>query len=162
MTKWMDVAKSHVGLKEYPGAGSNPLIMQWAKKLGKVLGIAYTDDSVPWCGLFAAHCMADAGITPVAIAVRASAWEKFGVALAKPSYGAVMVFTRAGGGHVSFYVSEDADTYHVLGGNQGDAVSVTKIAKNRCSAIRWPAGIALPTGGPIIKKFDGKISTNES
>lgn len=163
MTHWMDIAKSYIGTKEYPGAANNPTILGWAKDLGiGVLGIVYGEDSVPWCGLFAAYCTKKAGLSPPKIAVRASAWEKFGVPLAKPAYGAILVFTRTGGGHVGYYVSEDAETYHVLGGNQGDAVSITRIAKNRCSAIRWPTGVPLPTGGPITKKFDGKISTNEA
>jgi hypothetical protein len=35
--------------------------MAWAKKLGtKVLGMVYNADSVPWCGLFVATCLADA------------------------------------------------------------------------------------------------------
>jgi uncharacterized protein (TIGR02594 family) len=159
---WLKTAETCIGVKEYPGSATNPLIARWAGKVSKFLGIKYDGDHVPWCGLFATYCVAENGFVPPSIAIRASEWGKWGVALAKPSPGAIMVFTREGGGHVAFYVSEDADYYHVLGGNQGDAVSVTKIAKNRCSAIRWPAGIPLPTHGPLVKKFDGKVSTNEA
>lgn len=160
--KWLKIAEPLIGTKEYPGAKNNPTIMQWASKLGRVLGITYTGDSVPWCGLFAAHCMKESGFTPPPIAVRASEWGKWGVKLSKGCPGAVLVFTRSGGGHVGFYVSEDSVHYHVLGGNQGDAVSVTKIAKNRCTAIRWPANYPAPTRGPVVRVFDGKVSTNEA
>lgn len=159
---WMPIANSLIGVKEYPGAPNNPKIMQWASKVGRFLGIKYDGDSVPWCGLFAAYCMVEAGFTPPSIAVRASAWSTWGVALTKPAFGAILTFKRDGGGHVGFYVSEDATTYHVLGGNQSDAVNITKIAKDRCTAIRWPAGLALPASGPVVAKRDGKVSQNEA
>lgn len=162
MTVWTTIAKKYAGLKEYPGSASNPTIMGWAKKLGAKLGMTYTDDSVPWCGLFVAHCMSEAGLEVPKVPVRASAWSTWGVPLKVPTEGAVLVFSRTGGGHVGFYQSEDALNYHVLGGNQGDAVSVTKIAKDRAVAVRWPSSVSLPTGGRIIAKFDGKISTNEA
>lgn len=159
---WMNTANAMVGTKEYPGATSNPKIMQWAAKVGRFLGVKYDGDHVPWCGLFAAYCMTENGVLPPSIAVRASAWSTWGQALAKPAFGAVLTFTREGGGHVGFYVSEDATTYHVLGGNQSDMVNVTKIAKGRCSAIRWPAGMALPTTGSVVTKRDGGVSKNEA
>lgn len=160
---WINTAMSHLGLKEYPGAANNPTLMEWGKKMGaKILGIAYTSDSVPWCGLFVAHCMSENGILTPRIAIRASEWAKWGTPLINPTMGAVLVFSREGGGHVGFYVSEDAETYHVLGGNQGDAVSITKIKKDRCTAIRWSSQVPLPSTGRIIKKFDGKISENEA
>lgn len=160
--KWLRVATPLIGTKEYPGAQNNPLIMRWAKGLGRVLGITYTGDSVPWCGLFVAHCMQESGFTPPPIAVRASEWGKWGSKLDRGCPGAILVFTRSGGGHVGFYVSEDSAYYHVLGGNQGDAVSVTKIAKNRCSAIRWPPGAPASKIGSVVRTFDGKVSKNEA
>ena len=66
-----------------------------------------------------------------------------------------MVFTRPQGGHVAFYVGEDAQTFHTLGGNQSDAVSITRIDKARCVGMRWPAGKTLPTGGPVMLAADG-------
>ena len=106
--------------------------------------------------------MVENGLNPPSIAVRASAWGDWGTKLTRGTPGAILVFTRSGGGHVGFYVSEDAATYHVLGGNQSDSVSITKIAKDRCTAIRWPAGVPAPTAGPVVKQFNGRLSTNES
>jgi hypothetical protein len=60
--------------------------------------------------------------------------------------GAVLVFEREGGGHVGFYVGEDGTSYHVIGGNQGDAVSVARIAKTRLVASRWPKGVPVISG----------------
>jgi len=55
---------------------------------------------------------------------------------------------------VGFYVGEDATHLHVLGGNQGDAVSITRIPKDRLSEMRWPEGFPLPK--PQIVLLDAK------
>lgn len=162
MTSWFNTAKSLLGTKEVPGNANNPNIIAWAKSVGGYIGKAYNADSIPWCGLFVAYCFAKNGITVRPGALSSLDWLNWGVKLARPSVGAVMVFVRPGGGHVGFYVSEDKDTYHILGGNQSDSVSVTRIAKSRLKGIRWPAGVETPTSGPVIATFTGKISTNEA
>jgi hypothetical protein len=43
---------------------------------------------------------------------------------------------RAGFGHVGLYVGEDYGAFHVLGGNQSVVVTITRIARDRCIAIR--------------------------
>lgn len=136
--------------------------MGWAAKVARFLGVAYTNDDTPWCGLFAAWVMNEHGLKPPKIAVRASAWSDWGQALVHPTPGCIITFTRQGGGHVGFYLSEDAESYHVLGGNQSNAVTITKIAKNRVSAYRWPAEAARPTSGRVRKVFTGKLSINEA
>jgi len=159
-------ARTLIGTRELPGIANSKLILAWAMALGaRILGIAYGADSVPWCGLFVAHCLRTAGVdlTGMKIAVRASAWAAWGTALPASGLvpGAILVFTRAGGGHVGFYVGEDATHYFVLGGNQGDAISIMRIAKSRCTARRWPVGIPL-TGAPVRLAAGGvTISTNE-
>lgn len=88
--------------------------------------------------LFVATCLAEDGVAAAPIAVRAKAWATWGanLAVAKLAPGAVLVFERAGGGHVGFYVGEDLSSYHVLGGNQGDRVSIMRLEKSRCIARR--------------------------
>lgn len=159
---WLVVARALIGLREVPGPANNPKIMDMAKRLGaKILGINYAADSVPWCGLFAAHCVNAVGLKPPPIAVRARAWEAWGIAVT-PCVGAILVFSREGGGHVGFYVGEDATHFHVLGGNQGDQVSIVRIAKARRTACRWPAGVPI-TGKPNRVTASGAaISTNEA
>lgn len=56
----------------------------------------------------------------------------------------VMIFQRQGGGHVGLYVGEDADCFHVLGGNQSAAVTITRIAKARLFAVQQPSYLATP------------------
>lgn len=164
---WLSHAWTLVGTREAAGPANNKTILGWATRLGaKVLGMAYNADSVPWCGLFVANCLREAGIdlSGMKVAVRASAWATWGENLAadRLSPGAIMVFVREGGGHVAFYVGEDATHYHVLGGNQGDAVNVMRLAKNRCVARRWPRGAPV-IGRPVRMSAAGvPQSSNEA
>lgn len=151
--RWLQEARGLIGTKELPGAASNPVILNWANRLGvRVLGIVYDRDSIPWCGLLAAHCITQAGLKPPAIAIRAKAWASWGQALplgATPPMGAVAVFERQGGGHVGFVDSVNADgSLNILGGNQGDAVNVRRFGRDRLVALRWPAGVAI---GPTAR-----------
>lgn len=162
---WLMAARAKLGTREAPGSANSTTIMGWAKRLGtKVLGVTYNGDDVPWCGLFAAVCVADAGLTPPPIAIRAKSWASWGGGL-RPDVlapGAVLVFERPGGGHVGFYVGEDDLAYHVLGGNQGDAVTITRIAKARCVARRWPTGAPV-TGRRVqmVARPGVSLSKNE-
>jgi len=155
---WLLAATALVGTHEAAGAANNSMILGWGKHLGvKVLGMAYNADSVPWCGLFVAQALAAGGIDLAAkgfnsmrVAVRAKAWATWGANLHpdRLAPGAILVFDRAGGGHVAFYLGEDATEYHVLGGNQGDKVSIMRIEKSRLVASRWPKGVPV-VGGPV-------------
>lgn len=164
---WLSHARSMLGTREAPGAPNNPTILNWAKMLGaKVLGIVYNSDGVPWCGLFVAHCLraAEIDLSAMRVAVRAKEWANWGSNLGAGvlSPGAILVFEREGGGHVAFYVGEDATHYHVLGGNQGDAVSIMRIAKGRCIARRWPKGVPV-LGRPVMLSANGApVSRNEA
>ncbi|SEM53299.1 TIGR02594 family protein [Sphingomonas gellani] len=162
---WLIAARAKLGTREAAGPANSPTIMGWAKRLGtKVLGMVYNADSVPWCGLFVATCMDEVGIAPAPIAVRAKSWATWGQNLAadRLAPGAVLVFERPGGGHVGFYAGENATAYRVLGGNQGDCVSLTWIAKNRCVARRWPTGRAV-IGAPVQLAASGApLSRNEA
>lgn len=162
MPPWMPRAVAKLGIRETPGPANNPTIMGWAKGLGvKILGIVYADDSaVPWCGLFVAEVMSEAGFRPPPIAVRAKAWATWGTEVA-PCEGAVLVFQRPGGGHVGFYAGETSSAFRVLGGNQGDAVSYAWIARDRCIACRWPPG-GPPVGARLQVAGAGPLSNNEA
>ena len=91
-------------------------------------------------------------------------WAKFGKAADKAQLGDVLVFRRGqGSGHVGLYVGEDYGAYHVLGGNQSDGVTITRIAKDRCIAVRRPAYRKAPaTAKPVQLAATGTLSTNEA
>ena len=162
---WYEEAKRLLGVREGPGAADNPVILDWADDLD----IHYPHDDIPWCGLFVAHCVGSTlpdeplPVNPLG----AKNWGRFGqTSSAAP--GAVLVFWResptSGKGHVGFYHGEDAAAYHVLGGNQGDRVSVARVAKNRLIAngIRRPSSFPVLAGGPVSGGATGALSQNEA
>lgn len=162
---WFHEAGRLKGTREIPGAKSNAVIIGWAKKLGGWIASFYTNDDTPWCGLFVAHCIGATlpEETLPANPLSALAWGSFGAKLDKPRLGAVVVFKRPGGGHVGFYVGEDATAVRVLGGNQGNTVSETRVPKSRLVGYRWPATVPLTgAGGPIEVAAEGALSTNEA
>lgn len=157
---WFETAKSLIGTDEVPGSRDNEDIMEWAEKVN--VDDDYTADSIPWCGLFVAYCLVANGIKASKSPLWALSWNSWGMKLDEPALGCIMVFKRTGGGHVGFYVSEDSSTYHILGGNQSDTVSITRIEKSRCVGYRWPTGKEdLLKKGRIKKSFSSKISTDE-
>lgn len=140
------------GTLETPGDKNNPVILGWAKTLGANIEKVYKADSIPWCGLFMAYVVFKTGNKPVNNALWALSWAAWGVPVDTAMLGDVLVFTRDKGGHVGIYVGEDDTHYHVLGGNQSDAVCITRIAKNRLYAIRrtkWQ--VAQPANVRVIK-----------
>lgn len=160
---WLLEAQRCLGITETRGAANNPLIIGW----GRRLRISYTDDEIPWCGLFVAHCTgSQLPAEPLPVnPLGARNWARFGIACAIPQPGAIMVFWRkslaSGLGHVAFYIGEDATSFHVLGGNQGDTVSATRPPRARFVTARWPATAPPPTGSPRQLTLQSALSTNE-
>lgn len=160
MPPWMKIAYALNGTKEFSGKPNNPTILGWAKKLGGWFASFYKEDSIPWCGLYVAHCMKEAGFPVQGDALSALGWSDYERSC-EPCLGAIMVFKRPGGGHVGFYVAEDHEAYHILGGNQGDKVSVARVGKNRHVETRWPKTFPLSKTGRVWTTPQTKLSTNE-
>lgn len=158
----IEVALSLYGTVEVPGPVNAPEIMGWARELG--LADSYVADAVPWCGLFAAIVIKHAGWEPVAAPLWARNWAKFGDPAPAPALGDVLVFARESSGHVGFYVGEDETAFHVLGGNQGDAVSIIRVLRQRLLAARRPHWrIAQPNSvKPYLLASAGELSKNEA
>ena len=164
---WLDEAFRLIGTQEQPGAGSNEAILGWARNLDLN---SYGDDDIPWCGLFVAHCigsqMPDEPIPTNPLGARN--WQKFGHKVT-PALGSIMVFWRGDPqgwkGHVGFYWAEDEDgeAYHILGGNQSNSVSITRIGKERLLTARWPETDSIKNSVVRIASKKGKLlSTNEA
>jgi uncharacterized protein (TIGR02594 family) len=159
---WLDEAKRWVGLTETPGPANNPTLMGWADDFD----LAYTADSIPWCGLFMAHVI---GATLPAeqlpkTPLWAKAWASWGVPLPKPALGCVAVLERpGGGGHVCLYTGESGETFRGLGGNQSDKVGYAWFARARVIAWRWPKTAHVPELRPVLLARNGAAtSTNEA
>lgn len=156
---------SLLGVAEVVGKGSNKTIIGWRDELNQA-GVSitgYSDDDIPWCGLFAAIVAHRAGKKVVASPLWARNWANFGSGGATAALGDVLVFGRGGGGHVGFYVGEDATAYHVLGGNQGNKVSITRVLKSRLLASRRPIYNAKPDSVKAYRvAAGGALSRNEA
>lgn len=150
------------GTFEVSGTGNSPKIMGWAKEVG--LQNVYTADAIPWCGLFMAVIAQRAGKAVPKNPLWALNWQNFGTPGGQPCLGDVLTFVRSGGGHVGIYIGEDKIAYHVLGGNQSDAVTVTRIDKKRLYRVRRPEVTMAHSevAKPYILKGAGALSANEA
>ncbi len=150
-----------LGTHEKPGSANNAAIMAWAKETD--LGMVYTADAVPWCGLFAAVVAKRAGKEIPKAPLWALSWANFGTEAGQPRLGDILTFTRTGGGHVGIYIAEDTTAYHVLGGNQSDQVCITRIDKRRLYRARRSEYQHPPESvQPYIVRATGSLSTNEA
>jgi len=167
-------ALEHYGEREIVGPIHNPIILDWAQSLANWIGALYHDkgDEVPWCGLFIGHLAKLAGKPLPRNPLSALAWADWGDVSAfrgrtdeihgTPMLGDVLVFMRPGGGHVGLYVGEDEKAFHVLGGNQGNAVSITRIAKKRFHSAHRFYNNQPKNVRQVFMNADGPVSENEA
>jgi uncharacterized protein (TIGR02594 family) len=107
LPRMLQEARKLFGTREVAGSANNPVILGWAKEVG--LAKSYTDDAVPWCGLFLAVVAKRAGKPLVEGPLWARSWVAFGNAADEAQLGDVLVFRRAeSAGHVGLYVGEDS------------------------------------------------------
>lgn len=158
---WIVEGMKYVGLKEIPGARHNLTIVNWLKELKAW----WQEDETPWCGVYVAHCMKASGIGIPKYYMRAKAWaDDWGIQIQSPVDGCVVVFDRQGGGHVGFLVGRSQDnSLVVLGGNQGNAVTIAKFDRNRVVGYYWPTNYPIPqTTALSLYDISGATSTNEA
>ncbi|WP_413874579.1 CHAP domain-containing protein [Albidovulum sp.] len=159
---WITEAKMALGRNE---ARDRTWLMDWLKRDGRSLG---DPSKNPWCGDFVETCirmclpdeplLGALGSNPY----WARNWLLFGQGT-KPVPGAVLVFERGQGGHVGFAIGQDGTHFHVLGGNQSDAVTVARIAKTRLLGARWPATVPPRVQRlPTMKPGEYLTTTNEA
>lgn len=151
-SKWVQLARKFIGLKEIKGPEHNPEIVAMWKDI-KRGGIK--DDETPWCAAFVGAMLERCGIVSSRFE-GARSYESWGEKLAAPIPGCVVVFSRDGGGHVGFVVGQDKPgNLLVLGGNQADAVNIKAFPRSRATAYRWPAGVEQPRGElPVLSGVD--------
>lgn len=132
---WVRVARHYEGLREVPGAATNPVIRRWLIRAGAW----WTDDAAPWCGTGLFGIMDEAGITGPPAAYRAQSWATWGESLELPAFGCIAVKHRKGGAHVTLLVGEDQHGRWIgLGCNQRDRICELPYAPQDFFALRWP------------------------
>ncbi len=151
---WLQTMRQITGTHEAAGAADNPVILGFATAIAKAYPdmasycARYNHDSIAWCGLTVAFCMASAGIRPqfgptdTDKFLWADSWRQFGapVPRGQEKLGDVLVFQWSSGGHhVTLYEGmADAQHYSCRGGNQSDAINVEPLPVASCTGIRRP------------------------
>lgn len=133
---WMAIALQELGVSEIPGTDHNARIIEYHQ----ATSLRATDDETPWCSSFVNWCMGRAGY-PRTDSAAARSWLQWGKRIDTPVYGCVVIFSRPpspSSGHVAFYLGQRSGRIEVLGGNQGNKVSVATYPANRLLGYRMP------------------------
>ena len=156
---WLIEARRHIGLEEIPGERNSSVILSWLD----ALRAWWHDDETPWCGTFVAHCFQFVGYSVPKGWMRALDWAEWGRALEAPMVGCVAVLKRDGGGHVGFVVGQDPKgNLLILGGNQGNKVSIAAFPRYRVVAYRWPAAVPFFGVDPLPVLASTEFSKSEA
>lgn len=125
-------------IKEFTGKDKNNPKIVWYHSFTTLRA---TDDETPWCSAFMCAAAFSAAFASTRSAA-AKSWLGYGVE-GNGSIGDIAIFKRAGGHHVCFVhkaFKEGDKTVTVLGGNQGNAVSVANYkAENLIAFRRFPS-----------------------
>jgi uncharacterized protein (TIGR02594 family) len=137
--RWVELARDYLGTAEVLGSRNNKDIVAMHQA---VSGVAHPD-SVAWCSAFANYVLNKSGVKGTG-SLMARSFSRWGDDVkGEPPVGAVVVLSSSRGpasGHVGFCVGVDSAFVHLLGGNQGDKVSIAKFPKGKIVAVRWPKG----------------------
>lgn len=138
MKNLLNVAINEIGVTEIKGLKHNKRILEYAEQ-------SYfswiKDDETPWCSIFLNWVAKEASLNTSKSAA-ARSWLNVGFETQEPEPGDIVVFWRdninSHLGHVGIYLgfSKDGTRVYVLGGNQGDAVSISAYPSNRVLTFR--------------------------
>lgn len=138
------LAERFVGQREIPGPVDNP----WVVAFSSTIDGSAPDDETPWCSTFVNGICWMLGL-PRSNSRAARSWLKVGrpvtLAAAVPDFTVVILQRGAGKqpgpevlnapGHVGFLVRKSGDTIWLLGGNQGDAVTIAPFRAERVLGV---------------------------
>jgi uncharacterized protein (TIGR02594 family) len=137
---WMKLAfgELEAGVHRTPGPAATDRIVEYLE--ATTIGSPFNqDDQTYWCSAFCVWVMEQAGYTSTKSAW-ARSWLDWGKEIDRPERGAITVFSRGPrSGHVAFYLAHTNTTIRVLGGNQGDAVSIADHDRSNFLGYRWPS-----------------------
>lgn len=136
---WMETASSQIGTREQ-GENRGAAIDNYNTVGGGELGN-------PWCASFVNWSLESNNITGTGSAGSQS-FRNWGTDAGGPVTGSIAVVSYGGGkGHVGFVQSVNKDgSVNLLGGNQSNSVSVSRVRASQIVAYRLPPGYS---GGGI-------------
>ena len=126
---WMPIARGELGIHEGVNAAR---ISEYFRSTA----LGDQPDSVPWCSAFVNFCMEKSG-QPRTRSALARSWLNWGKEADDFVPGCVIVLSRGAppSGHVGFFAGfDEAGNIRLLGGNQGDSVSVSSVRKGNVAA----------------------------
>ncbi|MBE1295482.1 MAG: TIGR02594 family protein [Rhodobacteraceae bacterium] len=132
------IAQTYLGTVEGPGPENNPTILKMYASIGQS---HIEHDSVAWCAAFVGHCLEEAGLQSTRkLTARSYLTWGIEVDLSEAQEGDLAVFSRRKAsswqGHVGFIRKIEGKFLYILGGNQGDAVSIGRYPAARLLGIR--------------------------
>lgn len=134
----LKIAEGEIGIKEIPGSGDNPRILEYHA----CTSLKATDDETPWCSAFVNWVICKAGGTGTNNAM-ARSWLKWGVPIEEPFPGCIVILKRGNppSGHVGIfkYRRSPGGWVHIIGGNQSDQVKISLYAESGVLGYRWEA-----------------------
>ncbi len=147
--KWLEEAWRELGQRELPGRAHNARVLELYRDAGHP---EVRNDETAWCAAFVGACLKRAGHAGSG-SLMARSYLHWGRKLDKIRVGAIAVFSRGAdpaSGHVGFVAEDGGNEIVLLGGNQGDAVSVATFPRSRLLGLRWPDDGARNSSGPAI------------
>lgn len=141
---WMEFALREYGIREISARGRTVNVVAYLE----ATGVSRSNDETPWCSAFVNWCMLMANFPGTGNASARSWLDWGGVSLDYPVYGCVVVLWRGSKngplGHVGFFVGMQDQNLLLLGGNQGNEVSIRPYPKERVIGLRWLLGFPYP------------------
>lgn len=133
----LKMASSQLGVKEVAGDVDEKTIVQYSHDIGLMW---INDDETPWCAIFVWWVLMKCGLSYKADA-RAVSLAEYGTKTTTPQTGDLVVFVRKGGHHVGFFLGyvDNGSRISVLGGNQGNQVSIAKYSLENILCFRRPS-----------------------
>ena len=142
-----DLAQRYVGIKEFTGGRDHPLIQWWLSLCGFSTD---SPDETPWCSAFVNGIAWEFRLDRSKSAA-ARSWLKHGkpiaLTFARPDSDVVVLRRGSGAGsqgaevldapgHVGFFAGVEGGKVLVLGGNQGDQVSIAPFPLEAILGVR--------------------------
>jgi len=128
---------SNYGIKEVAGKNSNPKILEFFKELG--YDWVNDDSTTAWCSAMLSYYAKKCGYE-YNKSLSARDWLKMPIKVLKPQIGHIVIFWRESPqswkGHVGIFIAQDINIIYVLGGNQGNSLSIAGYPRDQLLGYR--------------------------
>ncbi|AFC22889.1 peptidoglycan-binding lysin domain protein [Saprospira grandis str. Lewin] len=146
---WISKAEGYKGKAETAKmVKDDPFVKMLFQELGTYDEWAHkqTVKTANWCAAFVSHCLKKSGQPALSYydGGRAKKYLDYGRKIDKPAYGAIVVFSRSGGGHVGFVAGQTDSHILTLGGNQGNKVCIKAYPKSKVQGYVVPSSWTVP------------------